>query len=263
MAVVETERHGQILVVRMNRPDRLNALSREMLQALHDSVTRAAADSGVGVIVLTGAGRGVCAGGDVKAMAERNAATRPSFDERAQDLRRRMETARLLHEIAKPTIAMLRGPVAGAGLALALACDLRIASDTLRLTTAFAKVALSGDFGGSWFLTRLVGPAKARELYLTSPILKADEALALGLVNRVVGDDELDGETKSLARALAQGPRVTLGYIKQNMNLAQHAGLGEVMDAEALRHMRCTETEDHREAAAAFVEKRKPVFKGR
>jgi 2-(1,2-epoxy-1,2-dihydrophenyl)acetyl-CoA isomerase len=251
-----------VLTLTMNRPDRLNALSGEMLQGLYDSVTRAAADPSVGVIVLTGAGRGFCAGGDVKAMAERSERTE-TYDERVQGLRRRMDVTRLLHETAKPTIAMLRGPVAGAGLSLALACDMRIASETARLTTAFAKVALSGDFGGSWFLTRLVGPSKARELYLTSPILGAAEALALGLVNRVVADGELEAETRRLATSLARGPRVTLGYIKQNMNLAEHAGLAEVMDAEALRHTRCAQTEDHREAAAAFVEKRAPVFKGR
>jgi 2-(1,2-epoxy-1,2-dihydrophenyl)acetyl-CoA isomerase len=158
---------------------------------------------------------------------------------------------------------MLRGAVAGAGLSLALACDLRIASETLRLTTAFAKVALSGDFGGSYFLTKLVGPAKARELYFTSPLLGAAEAQALGLVNRVVGDGALEAETQTLAQALAWGPRVTLGYMKQTLNLAERASLAEVMDAEALRHTRCGETEDHREAAAAFVEKRTPRFKGR
>jgi 2-(1,2-epoxy-1,2-dihydrophenyl)acetyl-CoA isomerase len=251
-----------ILTLTMNRPDRLNALTGEMLQGLHDSIARAAVDPAVGVIVLTGAGRGFCAGGDVKAMADR-AERADTYDDRVQGLRRRMDAARLLHDTAKPTIAMLRGPVAGAGLSLALACDMRIASDTAKLTTAFAKVALSGDFGGSWFLTRLVGPSKARELYLTSPILSAPEALALGLVNRVVADAELEAETRRLASSLACGPRVTLGYIKQNMNLAEHAGLGEVMDAEALRHTRCAQTEDHREAAAAFVEKRAPVFKGR
>jgi 2-(1,2-epoxy-1,2-dihydrophenyl)acetyl-CoA isomerase len=251
-----------VLTLTMNRPDRLNALTGEMLQGLHDSITRAAADPAIGVIVLTGAGRGFCAGGDVKAMADR-AERADTYDDRVQGLRRRMDAARLLHDTAKPTIAMLRGPVAGAGLSLALACDMRIASDTAKLTTAFAKVALSGDFGGSWFLTRLVGPSKARELYLTSPILSAPEALALGLVNRVVADAELEAETRRLASSLARGPRVTLGYIKQNMNLAEHAGLGEVMDAEALRHTRCAQTEDHREAAAAFVEKRAPVFKGR
>jgi 2-(1,2-epoxy-1,2-dihydrophenyl)acetyl-CoA isomerase len=251
-----------VLTLTMNRPDRLNALTGEMLQGLHDSITRAAADPAIAVIVLTGAGRGFCAGGDVKAMAERSESAE-TFDDRVQGLRRRMDAARLLHDTAKPTIAMLRGPVAGAGLSLALACDMRIASDTSKLTTAFAKVALSGDFGGSWFLTRLVGPSKARELYFTSPVLSAAEALGLGLVNRVVSDAELEAETRRLASSLARGPRVTLGYIKQNMNLAEHAGLGEVMDAEALRHTRCAQTEDHREAAASFVDKRAPVFKGR
>jgi 2-(1,2-epoxy-1,2-dihydrophenyl)acetyl-CoA isomerase len=249
-----------VLTLTMNRPDRLNALNPEMLARLHDALERAAADRKVAVVVLAGAGRAFCAGGDVKAMAEGRS---ESFDERAQGLRQRMETARLLHEIPKPTIAMLRGAAAGAGLSLALACDLRIASDTARLTTAFAKVALSGDFGGSYFLTRLVGPAKARELYFTSPILSAAEAQALGLVTRIVADAELEDATRSLALSLARGPRVTLGYMKQNMNLAERAGLAEVMDAEALRHTRCGQTEDHREAATAFVEKRTPAFKGR
>jgi 2-(1,2-epoxy-1,2-dihydrophenyl)acetyl-CoA isomerase len=258
--LVETLREG-VLTLTMNRPDRLNALNPEMLARLHDTLTRAAADREVAVIVLAGAGRAFCAGGDVKAMAEGGRSE--TVDERAQGLRQRMEAARLLHEIPKPTIAMLRGAAAGAGLSLALACDLRIASDTARLTTAFAKVALSGDFGGSYFLTQLVGPAKARELYFTSPILSAAEAQALGLVTRVVADAELEDATQSLALSLARGPRVTLGYMKQNLNLAERAGLADVMDAEALRHTRCGQTEDHREAVTAFVEKRAPVLKGR
>lgn len=251
-----------VLTLTLNRPERLNAFTPELLQLLDAALNRAATDREVGVIVLAGAGRAFCSGGDVKAMAE-GSGRQASYDERVQNLRRRMEVARLLHEIPKPTIAMLRGPVAGAGLSLALACDLRLASETLRLTTAFAKVALSGDFGGSHFLTRLVGPSKARELYFTSPVLGAAEAQALGLVNRVVADDALERETRSLALALAHGPRVTLGYMKQTLNLAEHGSLAEVMDAEALRHTRCTETEDHREAAAAFVEKRPPQFRGR
>ncbi|HXY99015.1 MAG TPA: enoyl-CoA hydratase [Stellaceae bacterium] len=259
--LLETLEDG-VLTLTMNRPERLNALNTELLERLFDALGRAAADPAIAVVLLAGAGRGFCAGGDVKAMAERGGRAR-NFDERVQDLRRQMEASRLLHEMPKPTIAMLRGPVAGAGLSLALACDLRIAGDTLRLTTAFAKVALSGDFGGSWFLTQLVGPAKARELYLASPVLGAAEALSLGLVNRVVAEDALEAETRALAVSLARGPRVTLGYIKQNMNLAERAGLAEVMDAEALRHARCAETEDHREAVAAFVEKRPPVFRGR
>ena len=260
--VLLKSRADGVLTLTMNRPDWLNALNATLLSELHSALLDAAADREVGVIVLAGAGRAFCAGGDVKAMAE-GAGRNAPFDARVQGLRQRMEAARLLHEIAKPTIAMLRGAVAGAGLSLALACDLRIASDTLKLTTAFAKVALSGDFGGSYFLTRLVGSAKARELYFTAPILAARDALALGLVSRVVADGELETATQSLARSLAQGPRVTLGYMKQNMNLAESAGLAAVMDAEALRHTACSETEDHREAAAAFVAKRAPAFRGR
>src|SRR5690242_903692 len=261
-SVLLQSREDGVLTLTMNRPERLNALNPEMLQGLYDALSAAAADREIGAIVLAGAGRGFCAGGDVKAMAEAGG-RRDSYDERVQGLRRRMEVARLLHEMAKPTIAMLRGPVAGAGLSLALACDLRVASDTARLTTAFAKVALSGDFGGSYFLTQLVGPAKARELYFTSPILTGAEAQALGLVTRLVADAELEDATRSLALSLTRGPRVTLGYMKQNLNLAERASLSDVMDAEALRHTRCGQTEDHREAATAFVEKRAPSFKGR
>jgi 2-(1,2-epoxy-1,2-dihydrophenyl)acetyl-CoA isomerase len=251
-----------VLTLTMNRPDRLNALNPALLAELYDAVAGAAADPKVAVIVLTGAGRGFCAGGDVKSMAE-GAFADNSFEMRAAGLRQRMEVARLLHETPKLTIAMIRGPVAGAGLSLALACDFRVASGTARLTTAFAKVGLSGDFGGSWFLTRLLGSAKARELYLTSPVLTAEEADRLGLLTRLVADAELETETLKLARSLAHGPTVTLQYMKQNLNLAEQGTLAQIMDAEALRHTRCAETEDHREAAAAFVEKRTPNFKGR
>jgi len=153
--VLLQSREDGVLTLTMNRPERLNALTQEMLQELYDALAGVAGDAEIGAIVLAGAGRGFCAGGDVKAMAEAGG-RRDSYDRRAQGLRQRMEAARLLHEMPKPTIAMLRGPVAGAGLSLALACDLRIAGDTARLTTAFAKVALSGDFGGSYFLTQLV-----------------------------------------------------------------------------------------------------------
>jgi len=252
-----------VLTLTMNRPDRLNALSWEMCDRLHRALLGAGENRDVGAIVLTGAGRAFCAGGDVKAMAEATQGL-DAYEERVADLRKRMESARLLHELAKPTIAMLHGPAAGAGLSLALACDLRIAGEDARLTTAFAKVALSGDFGGHYFLTRIVGTAKARELYFTAPILAAREALALGLVHRVVADDALAVETHALARTLAAGPRIALGYMKQNLNLAAAgASLAAVMDAEAMRHTRCATTADHREAAAAFVAKRPPVFAGR
>jgi 2-(1,2-epoxy-1,2-dihydrophenyl)acetyl-CoA isomerase len=251
-----------VLTLTLNRPDRLNALSWDMCDRLHQALLRAAEARAVGAIVLTGAGRAFCAGGDVKAMAE-GGNSDMTTEERMVDLRRRMESARLLHEIAKPTIAMVRGPAAGAGLSLALACDLRIAGTQARFTTAFAKVGLSGDFGGHYFLTRIVGTAKARELYFTSPVIDAETALEIGLVNRVVADAALDTETMAVARSLAKGPRVALGYMKQNLNLAEGATLAQVMDAEAMRHTRCSATEDHREATAAFVAKRAPVFAGR
>jgi 2-(1,2-epoxy-1,2-dihydrophenyl)acetyl-CoA isomerase len=252
-----------VAVLTLNRPDRLNAMSRPMLDALLEALPRLAEDPEIGVVVLTGAGRGFCAGGDVKAMAEGNELGGQTMEEKAQALRSRMETSRWLHEMPKPTIAMMRGPAAGAGLSLAMACDMRIASDTVRLGTAFARVGYSGDFGGSYYLTQLVGTAKARELYFTADLLDAQQALGLGLVNRVVADARLEEETMALASRLARGPRVAYRYMKRNMNAAESASLKEMLDLEAWNHTRTGMTEDHREAARAFVEKREPQFKGR
>jgi 2-(1,2-epoxy-1,2-dihydrophenyl)acetyl-CoA isomerase len=252
-----------VAVLTLNRPDRLNAMSRPMLDALLEALPRLAEDPAVGVVVLTGAGRGFCAGGDVKAMAEGNELGGQTMEEKAHALRSRMEASRWLHEMPKPSIAMMRGPAAGAGLSMAMACDLRIASDTVRLGTAFARVGYSGDFGGSYFLTQLVGTAKARELYFTADLLDAPQALALGLVNRVVPDARLEEETMALASRLARGPRVAYRYMKRNMNAAETASLKDMLDLEAWHHTRTGMTEDHREAARAFVEKREPQFKGR
>jgi 2-(1,2-epoxy-1,2-dihydrophenyl)acetyl-CoA isomerase len=252
-----------VAVLTLNRPDRLNAMSRPMLDALLEALPRLADDPAVGVVVLTGAGRGFCAGGDVKAMAEGNELGGQTMEEKAQALRARMEASRWLHEMPQPTIAMLRGPAAGAGLSLAMACDMRVASDTARLGTAFARVGYSGDFGGSYYLTQLVGTAKARELYFTADLLDAQQALGLGLVNRVVPDARLEEETMALASRLARGPRVAFRYMKRNMNAAESASLKEMLDLEAWHHTRTGMTEDHREAARAFVEKREPQFKGR
>lgn len=252
-----------VAVLTMNRPDRLNALSAPMLDAMMEALPRLAAAADVGVVVLTGAGRAFCAGGDVKAMAEGLEAEGETLEERAQSLRSRMETSRWLHEMPKPTIAMIRGAAAGAGLSLAMACDLRVASENARFATAFARVGYSGDFGGSYYLTKLVGTAKARELYYTAEILDARQALGLGLVNRVVPDADLEKETRALAERLARGPRVALRYMKRNMNAAESGTLGELLDLEAWHHSRTGDTEDHREAARAFVDKREPFFKGR
>ena len=252
-----------VAILTMNRPDRLNAFSLAMLDAMQEALPRLARDPDIGVVVVTGAGRAFCAGGDVKAMAEGREAEGDTLEERAQALRERMEVSRWLHEMPKPTIAMVRGAAAGAGLSLALACDLRIASDTAKFTTAFAKVGYSGDFGGSYFLTRLVGTARARELYFTAELLDAPRALAIGLVNRVVADADLERETLELAARLAKGPRIAYRYIKRNMNAAESGTLAELLDLEAWHHSRTGATEDHREAARAFVEKREAVFRGR
>jgi 2-(1,2-epoxy-1,2-dihydrophenyl)acetyl-CoA isomerase len=260
--LLESVKDG-VAVLTMNRPERLNALSGTMLAALAEALSRLGEDAEVGVVVLTGAGRGFCAGGDVKGMAEGSEMAGTTLEERAQGLRRHMEVSRWLHEMPKPTIAMVRGPAAGAGLSLALACDIRIAGDSARFATAFARVGYSGDFGGSYYLTQLVGTAKARELYFTADIVDAGEALALGLVNRVVPDARLEDETLMLAGRLARGPRVAYRYMKRNMNAAETGTLKDLLDLEAWHHTRCGMTEDHREAARAFVEKREPTFRGR
>ena len=260
--VLETVKDG-VAVLTLNRPHRLNAMSGPMLDALLEALPRLTEDPAVGVVVLTGAGRGFCAGGDVKAMAEGREFGGTTLEEKAQALRSRVEVSRWLHEMPKVTIAMVRGAAAGAGLSLALACDLRVASDTARFATAFARVGYSGDFGGSWYLTQLVGSAKARELYYTADIVDAQTALALGIVNRVVPDGRLEEETMALAARLGRGPRIAYQYMKRNFNAAESGTLKDSLDLEAWHHTRCGMTEDHREAARAFVDKREPVFKGR
>jgi len=258
--LIETRADG-VATLTLNRPDRLNALSTQITDDLLEALPRLAADAAVGAIVLTGAGRAFCAGGDVKRMAAETAPR--SSEEDVARLRSRMEISRLLHEIPKPIIAMVNGPAAGAGLAMALACDMRIAGQSARFVTAFAKVGFSGDFGGSYFLSKLVGTGKARELYFTAEPLDAAQALALGVANRVVPDAELANVTMDFARKLAKGPRIALGLMKQNFNAAETGTLAALLDLEARRQVETGQTADHKEAARAFVEKRAPVFTGR
>jgi 2-(1,2-epoxy-1,2-dihydrophenyl)acetyl-CoA isomerase len=258
--LIETIEDGVATLI-FNRPDRMNALSTPIMEGLLLGLPRLADDPAVRVVVLTGAGRAFCAGGDVKSMAEGGERRSPA--EATAHLRSRMEVSRILHELPKPTIAMINGPAAGAGLAFALACDLRIAGASARLVTAFVRVGFSGDFGGSYFLTRLVGTAKARELYFTGRPVDAEEALSLGLVNRLVPDDQLATVTMELAQSLAHGPAIALSLMKRNMNCAESGGLAELLDMEAAHQVQTGRTEDHREAAKAFVEKRAPIFAGR
>jgi 2-(1,2-epoxy-1,2-dihydrophenyl)acetyl-CoA isomerase len=250
-----------VATLTLNRPDRLNALSTPIMEGLLEALPRLALDADVGAIVLTGAGRAFCAGGDVKSMAE--GSVQRGVEEAVAHLRGRMEVSRLLHEIPKPTIAMVNGPAAGAGMALALACDLRVAAQSARFVTAFANIGFSGDFGGSYFLSKLVGTGKARELYYTAEPLDAAHALALGVVNQVVPDANLAGATMQLAQKLAKGPRIALALMKQNFNAAETCTLAQLLDLEARRQIETGRTNDHKEAARAFVEKRAPLFAGR
>ncbi len=254
-----------VAVLTMNRPDRRNAMSEAMMAAMERVLREVEADDAVGCVMLTGAGGAFCAGGDVKAMAERSAADRAQSLDAAvhrQRLRQRATSGRLW-QMPKPTIAAIGGPAAGAGLSLALACDLRYAVESAVLTTAFAKVGFSGDYGGTWFLTRLVGSARARELYYFSERLSASDAEHLGIVNAVFPAASFEAEVRQRARRLAHGPRLAYRYMKENLNRAVDGELGECMDLEVTHHLRTGLTDDHREAAKAFVERREPRFTGR
>lgn len=257
--LIESVEDG-VAVLTLNRPERLNALSPDMLSVLRDALPRLASDTAVGAIVITGAGRGFTAGGDVKSMPNRIDQT---FEQRLESYRAMHVIPQLMRTLPKVIIGMINGPTAGAGLGLALACDLRIAGRSARFATAFANIGYSGDFGGSWLLTRLVGTAKARELYFLAEVIDAEQAFTLGMVNRVVDDTSLRDETMALARRIAAGPRVALGYMKRNLYAAETEPFNVVLEMEGIHQARCGQTDDHREAVAAFAEKRRPRFKGR
>lgn len=257
-----------VAVLTLNRPASRNALSPEMLEGLARALDQAERSASVRAVVITGAAGAFCAGGDVKAMARDGSplgGEELSVDQRIHRQRlMQRNTAGRIHLMPKPVIAMLPGPAAGAGLSLALAADLRTMSEATFITTAFARVGFSGDFGGSFFLSQLVGAGKAKELYFLSERIGAEECERLGIANFVLEPDELENETLDLARRLAGGPSVAYRYMKENfLRAATGGGLLECLDLEATHHVHTGLTEDHKEAAAAFVEKRDPEFEGR
>ncbi len=261
-----------IAVLTLNRPDRRNALSGAMLAGMQVALADCATAPDVRCVVVTGTGGAFCAGGDVKGMAEGAAGARGggavragSYDERVHQQRLdQRATSGALWNMPKPTIAVLPGAAAGAGLSLALACDLRVAVDSAVMTTAFARVGFSGDYGGTWFLTQLVGPAKAKELYFLSSRLDMGQAAGLGLVNFVFAAVDLESGWRSIAGQLASGPSIAYRFMKENINRAAlGADVMDCMDLEVTHHQHCGQTEDHRSAAQAFVDKREPVFHGR
>jgi 2-(1,2-epoxy-1,2-dihydrophenyl)acetyl-CoA isomerase len=254
----------------LDRPDRLNALTLALARELHTALVDCARDPGVRVVVLTGAGRGFCSGFDLSGGSENDAlaakwSNHPIWLEPEQIAARMMEDAQipvLLHRMPKPTLASVRGPAAGTGLVLAAACDLRIASETAIFKTAFASAGRCGDPGGSYLLTQLVGPARARELYLLDDKITAGVALAMGLVSRVVPDNRLQAETALLAARLAKGPGLAYAGIKRNLNAAETGTLEDTMALEGPTNARASSSHDGKEAALAFMEKRPPQFCG-
>jgi 2-(1,2-epoxy-1,2-dihydrophenyl)acetyl-CoA isomerase len=255
-----------VLTLTLNRPEARNAMSKAMNKALQEQLAEAEFNPAVKCLVLTGAGKGFCAGGDVKGMAASGDGTvgAQTIDEAiARQRLNQRATAGKLFKMPKPTIAALPGAAAGAGLSLALACDLRMMASNAIMTTAFARVGFSGDYGGTYFLTQLVGSAKAREMYYLSDRVSADEALRLGLTNWVCAPEDLMTKAHEIALRLANGPTVAYRYMKENLNRAMAGEVDDCLDLEATHHVHCGQTEDHREATQAFVAKREPVFKGR
>ena len=255
----------RVAIITLNRPEARNALSDNLSPALRTMIKTCGENPEVGVLLLTGAGSAFCAGGNVKGMgAHRDKAKLAmSFDDKVADLqeRQRLLTGALA-AVRKPTIAALPGPAVGAGLAIAMACDIRIAAQSAFVSTGYLRVALSGDYGIAWLLTRLVGTARARELMFTAEKVDAERCERIGLVNRVVPDDQLQAEAFALAKSLAEGPTLALRYIKDNLDEALSFDFATARDQEAERLIRLTTTADHREAVQAFIDKRKPIFGG-
>jgi enoyl-CoA hydratase/carnithine racemase len=251
-----------IATLTLNRPERLNALGGTLRQDLHDAVTRAGADPEVRVMVVTGAGKGFCSGGDVKAMGEAKAGQRerPLLEKIAPG---RDRTLLAMREAPQPIIAAVNGAAAGAGMNLALGCDLRIASTNAKFTQAFVKRGLHPDWGGTYFLPRVVGMAKACEMIFTGEVIDAAEALRLGIVSRVVAPEELLPTAYDLARRIAAGPPVAIRLAKRSLYANEDLDLRGALQMETMAQNICFETEDATEGIRAFGEKRAPIFKGR
>jgi 2-(1,2-epoxy-1,2-dihydrophenyl)acetyl-CoA isomerase len=262
-----------IFTIMIDRPEAMNGVNERVGRQLVAATQRAARDPGARTVIFTGAGKAFCAGGDFKSFG------RPDLDDpltaqwhdkpiwteseaRAERLMAGAEVTRLLHEMGKPTIAMIRGPAVGAGIGYLAACDFRFASETASFQSGYVRVGLSPDIGTTYFVTKLLGPSKAREFMFVNEKLDAQEALRIGLVGKVVADDRLEEETMAFARRLAKGPPVAIRNIKQGIVAAETETMREVMEMEARNMARCFQTADAKEAVRAFMEKRPAVFNG-
>jgi 2-(1,2-epoxy-1,2-dihydrophenyl)acetyl-CoA isomerase len=258
--MIRTQVADRIATLTFDRPEKLNALSPQLISDSIATLRAWSNDPAVGVIIVTGSGRAFCAGGDVSSMAKNS--DRP-LEESIDGLRAWQELSWLLYSIPKVTIAAVNGFAMGAGLGISLACDLRIASDQAKFGTAYAKVGYGGDFGTTWLLTHYAGAPKAKELLFLADMIDAAEAHRLGLINRVVPHDQFESEVRQWGARIAAGPLTSFRYMKANVNLATHADFRTVLDREAETHLRCGQTDDHKEGVRAFLEKRAPQFTGR
>ena len=258
--MIQTQVADRIATLTFHRPEKLNALSQELISDSIATLRAWSTDPAIGVIVVTGSGRAFCAGGDVSSMAKD---TGGSLEESIDGLRAWQELSWLLYSIPKITIAAVNGFAMGAGLGVSLACDIRIASDQAKFGTAYAKVGYGGDFGTTWLLTHYAGAPKAKEMLFLADMIDAAEAHRLGLVNRVVPHDQFESEVRQWAARIAAGPLTSFRYMKANVNFAAHTDFRTLLDREAETHLRCGQTEDHKEGVRAFLEKRAPQFTGR
>jgi 2-(1,2-epoxy-1,2-dihydrophenyl)acetyl-CoA isomerase len=259
--VLLTEVRDRVATLTLHRPEKLNAVNLQLLLEAGEVLKKWSRDPGIGAIVVTGSGRAFCAGGDVSMMAREDDSS--TLEQKVDGLRDLQEISWLLYSSPKVTIASVNGFAMGAGLGIALACDLRIASSAAKFGTAYAKVGYGGDFGTTWLLTHYAGAPKAKELFFLADAIDAVEAHRIGLVNRVVEPDGLAAETEAVASRIAAGPLTSYRYMKANVNLAATVDFRTLLDREPETHLRCGETADHREGVRAFLEKRAPKFTGR
>jgi 2-(1,2-epoxy-1,2-dihydrophenyl)acetyl-CoA isomerase len=259
--LVLCDKSDGVALVTLNRPDRLNAMTTELLDSVLKALEGVANDDSVRVVILTGAGRAFCVGGDLAAGLEGINGPGP-LPSQIGRLRNYMRTSELLYYMPQVTIAAINGACAGAGLSWACACDLRYGGAGAVFTTAFLRAAVSGDFGGTWTLPRIVGPAKARELYLRPSRFDAEEAQRIGLLTSVFPSDQLMDEVAVIADEIARSAPIALRRVKENMNDAETLSFRELLGVEAQRHAYCCTTKDAAEAAEAFVTKREPTFNG-
>lgn len=271
--IVTTLENG-IFTLKINRPESMNAINQTTGNRIREALKLAARDPEVRVVIFTGEGRGFCAGGDLRNLGVADPqdplAVKYGNDPRWNDHEMRhallLDAAQsfdLLRTMPKPTIAMVNGAAIGAGFSVALACDFRIGSDAAYFNSGYAGMGLSGDIGMAYHLINVVGPTRAREILFFPRKIAAQEALGMGLLNRVVAADKLREETLAFAGELAAGPTLTYGHLKENITAAMELNARQYFDLEARNFMRCFQTDDHKEAVAAFKEKRKPVFRGR